>query len=39
VVGASGARRVWINLVIEAQSATQREAVAGSTLVVNLRDL
>jgi hypothetical protein len=39
VVGASGARRVWINLVVEAQSVTQREAVAKATLVVNLRDL
>ena len=39
IVGPSGARKVWLNLVIESQSARGLVAVHRSTLIASARDL
>jgi hypothetical protein len=39
VAGASGSRKVWMHLVVEAQSTRGREAVHQSTLIASTRDL
>jgi hypothetical protein len=39
VVGASGARKVWLHLVVETQAAAGRVVVHPSTLIVSAKDL
>jgi hypothetical protein len=39
VVGASGSRKVWIHIVVEAQASHGRVAVMDSTMIASTRDL
>lgn len=39
VVGASGARKVWIHIVVEAQAGAGRVAVMDSTVIASTKDL
>jgi prepilin-type N-terminal cleavage/methylation domain-containing protein len=39
IVGASGSRKVWLHIVVEAQASHRRVAVMDSTMIASTRDL